>query len=280
MTQSNIIIAKTPTLTLSSKSSGDFTLSAQINEINSVPYYLITNDKTKEKMCLPTELFQAFLATFSDASYLLNQVKQAQSDLLRKVNHPLKRFTDLASSKRDKVDRNDDNPKTICIYSEVINDRGVPILEWVYDLNSLKSPIGNTKIIKVGTNKWTLETPQSPSLPPRSGWKLTLVGIKDEIVLGFAGWDDVTAIDNLIEKMRTPELLYITLALLDPEESVAFHEDRFLFAELMNELNSTEKEDPQVITRKRKPSLATVKDATPKLSFLKRLYLILFPGKK
>lgn len=299
----------TPALTISSKSSGDFTLSVQLDEKDGAPYFLITNDKTKEQMLLPTDMLDSFIGSFEGNAYLLHEMKEAQSNILRKINHPLKRFDDLGDTMGKALTKSDKNPKSFSILCEKEDERGTPILDWTYNLDTLKETdnnfgTGSNNVPNITTQisgRQVRQPSRNPNiknvsgLAPRSGWRLTFRGVKDNITLGFAPWDDVEAIDDLVNKMRTPDPLHVALTLISPNESMKLKNRSRIYKELIEDLDSLEKapvnrrtitfptKSPlpkNVATSGLQSSKVLINTKTKKPSLLKRLFFSFSSEKK
>lgn len=169
-----------------------YTLSAHADTLSDENYFRIIEDSTGEEVTIPSR----FIKFLNNASYSFNDVVSKKSIMQQKTNLP----TELSSNL---VFASPNDESRIILTGSDASTIGTPMLVWVRE---------TSRNIQE-KNGYGSETPLQAA-----GWRLELSGIS-EAPLGFAKWDDIDGIRNLISHMGDGNALSVQLVLTAPERA-------------------------------------------------------------
>ena len=228
---------------------GDYILSIESESLSSEPFFSLSSLKTNEQINFSKADLNVILETFKGSRERYISFLQQSDEELRVKNNPIKWIKDLTSYPSNQTINNESlplNPSRLFLKSDALTNTcsgKVPVLHWEYPTF-------------ISDNPNLLE-----KVEEKIGWRLCLIGAH-KISLGFADWDDDAGILNLLEKMKKPEELLITLSLLDLEAVESINSHDAFFKSIMDDIDSMGSEDN---TKKQ----INIKLETPKIAFQK-----------
>ena len=230
--------------------SEDYVLSVNSDSLTSMPYYRLYNDKTHQEFKFDKADLDSITKIFNGSIPLYLSFFSQQGYELRAKNNPINWNTEIVNSRTPREGATERvyptlNPDRLVLKSDLENlgkSSKVPVLVWSHQSSFDDST--STEIVK-------------------SGWMLQFSGL-DTVILGFAEWNDDSMILQLIEKMRQPKELLITLLLMNPKESARLNEKEEIFRSMMEDLDdigSGRKTQLQVMNKVHNSVISEIKEA-------------------
>lgn len=158
---------------------GNFTLTPQIITLEGEANVIVASEDG-EQLLVPSK----FLEALSHRAGYMRTAISNETDMLRR-NHN----GDILSFGLKMIRMGNSNSNYMLDIPDTRPEDGTPILMWNRDRNDEHE---------------------------NTGWKLYLNGTKDAYI-GFARWDDKTALENLISQMRDPEGMFTISGIMFPE---------------------------------------------------------------
>lgn len=193
---SNPLLPLEPVVVTPVYGADSFKVVAKADDLSSETYLEITDPATGEVLTVPSR----FIRAMGHTGNALTTAHKMKTEKQREQYHPLNLFENLAPA-----DSGSQRGKIIVSGANIL-EIGIPVLTWCDE----------TQVHVVKKNNSGISNP-NPPVVNKAGWKLSLTGFLDE-TLGFANWDDLDGICNLVEYMGNKQGLSTQLALTVPKK--------------------------------------------------------------